>query len=48
MANKNSAVSDEPIDVLFALHPGFDLMDFAGPAEVLATALHDFQDDSKL
>ncbi|KAK3390925.1 putative amidotransferase-domain-containing protein [Podospora didyma] len=44
MANKSSAVSDEPIDVLFALHPGFDLMDFAGPLEVLTTAQHDFND----
>ncbi|KAL2135959.1 hypothetical protein VTI74DRAFT_6008 [Chaetomium olivicolor] len=44
MASKTSAVADEPIEVLFALHPKFDLMDFAGPLEVLATALHDAQD----
>lgn len=44
-ASKTSAVADEPIDVLFALHPKFDLLDFAGPAEVFTTALHDFKDD---
>lgn len=44
-AHKSSAVADqEPIDVLFALHPKFDLLDFAGPAEVFTTALHDFKD----
>ncbi|KAM4064648.1 DJ-1/PfpI family protein [Hirsutella rhossiliensis] len=46
-ANKSSAVADqEPIDVLFALHPKFDLLDFAGPLEVITTAAHDFKDDS--
>ncbi|KAK0636946.1 ThiJ/PfpI family protein [Bombardia bombarda] len=44
MAHKNSAVSDEPIDVLFALQTGFNLMDFAGPLEVLTSALHDAND----
>ncbi|KAK4227835.1 class I glutamine amidotransferase-like protein [Podospora fimiseda] len=44
MANKSSAVADEPIDVLFALHPNFNLLDFAGPLEVLTTALHDKDD----
>lgn len=44
MASKSSAVADEPIDVLFALQSGFNLMDFAGPLEVLTTALHDAQD----
>lgn len=44
MASKTSAVADEPIDVLFALHPKFNLLDFAGPLEVLATALHDASD----
>jgi transcriptional regulator GlxA family with amidase domain len=44
-ASKTSAVADEPIDVLFALHPKFDLLDFAGPAEVFTAALHDFKDD---
>jgi transcriptional regulator GlxA family with amidase domain len=47
MANKTSAVADEPIDVLFALHPKFNLMDFAGPLEVLTTAQHDFKDPCK-
>jgi hypothetical protein len=48
MANKSSAVADlEPIDVLFALHHKFDLMDFAGPLEVLANALHDPNDPGK-
>jgi transcriptional regulator GlxA family with amidase domain len=44
MASKSSAVADEPIDVLFALHPKFNLMDFAGPLEVLTSALHDAED----
>ncbi|KAK3400168.1 class I glutamine amidotransferase-like protein [Sordaria brevicollis] len=46
MAHKSSAVADEPIDVLFALHPKFNLMDFAGPLEVLTTALHEANDPS--
>jgi transcriptional regulator GlxA family with amidase domain len=41
-------VADEPIEVLFALHPKFNIMDFAGPLEVLTTALHDAQDPSEL
>jgi len=45
-ASKTSAVADEPIEVLFALHPKFDLLDFAGPAEVFTTALHDWKDES--
>ncbi|KAK3990071.1 class I glutamine amidotransferase-like protein [Cladorrhinum sp. PSN332] len=44
MAHKSSAVADEPIDVLFALHPNFNLLDFAGPLEVLTSALHDKND----
>jgi transcriptional regulator GlxA family with amidase domain len=45
MASKASGVEDtEPIDVLFALHPKFNLMDFAGPLEVLTYAQHDVQD----
>jgi len=48
MANKSSAVADEPIEVLFALHHKFDLMDFAGPLEVLTTAQHDAKDPSEL
>ncbi|KAM0431740.1 hypothetical protein ACHAPT_004989 [Fusarium lateritium] len=43
-ANKTSAVSDEPIDVLFAVHEKFDLLDFAGALEVFNTAAHDFKD----
>ncbi|KAK3353067.1 putative amidotransferase-domain-containing protein [Lasiosphaeria hispida] len=46
MAHKTSAVSDEPVDVLFALHPKFNLLDFAGPLEVLTTALHDASDST--
>lgn len=46
-AHKTSAVGDEPIDVLFALHPKFDLLDFAGPMEVFTTALHDPKDESE-
>lgn len=43
MADKTSAVaSEEPVvDVLFALHDKFDMMDFAGPLEVLNMSLHD-------
>jgi transcriptional regulator GlxA family with amidase domain len=45
--NKTSAVADtEPVDVLVALQHNFDLMDFAGPVEVLKNALHDFKDKS--
>ncbi|KAJ0385971.1 hypothetical protein COL922a_005340 [Colletotrichum nupharicola] len=44
MASKSSAVADEPIEVLFALQPNFDLLDMAGPLEVLANALHDKKD----
>ncbi|KAB5536053.1 class I glutamine amidotransferase-like protein [Coniochaeta sp. 2T2.1] len=44
MAAKGSAVADEPVDILFALHPNFNLMDMAGPLEVLASALHDAKD----
>ncbi|KAI2469409.1 class I glutamine amidotransferase-like protein [Annulohypoxylon bovei var. microspora] len=46
MAHKNSAVADEPIEVLFALHPKFDLLDFAGPLEILERARHDKNDES--
>ncbi|ROT40662.1 class I glutamine amidotransferase-like protein [Sodiomyces alkalinus F11] len=46
MANKNSAVSDEPIEVLFALQPKFNLTDLAGPLEALAWAQHDANDAS--
>ncbi|KAF2453045.1 class I glutamine amidotransferase-like protein [Lineolata rhizophorae] len=47
-----SAIQDdsknEPIGVLFALHKGFDTLDFTGPYEVLASALHDSKNpDSK-
>ncbi|RDA95193.1 hypothetical protein CP533_1859 [Ophiocordyceps camponoti-saundersi (nom. inval.)] len=46
-ANKSSAVADqEPIDVLIAVHNKFDLLDFAGPVEVLTRAAHDFKDES--
>ncbi|KAI8629533.1 class I glutamine amidotransferase-like protein [Xylariaceae sp. FL1651] len=38
MANKTS---EEPIEVLFVLQDKFNLMDFAGPLEVLTSALHD-------
>ncbi|KAI1503920.1 class I glutamine amidotransferase-like protein [Biscogniauxia marginata] len=44
MAHKTSAVSDEPIEVLFALQPKFNLLDFAGPLEVISRALHDKND----
>ncbi|ROW16564.1 hypothetical protein VPNG_01650 [Cytospora leucostoma] len=45
MASKTSAVADnEPVDVLFALHDQFNILDFAGPLEVLNSALHDAKD----
>ncbi|KAI6091358.1 class I glutamine amidotransferase-like protein [Hypoxylon rubiginosum] len=46
MAHKNSAVSDEPIEVLFALYPKFNLLDFAGPLEILDWARHDKNDET--
>jgi len=44
MAAKESAAADDAIQVLFALHEKFDLMDFAGPCEVFAAAQHDPND----
>ena len=41
MATKTSAVADEPVDVLFALHDKFNILDFAGPLEALNIACHD-------
>ncbi|KAI4870050.1 class I glutamine amidotransferase-like protein [Hypoxylon rubiginosum] len=46
MAHKTSAVSDEPIEVLFALYPKFNLLDFAGPLEILDWARHDKNDET--
>ncbi|KAI0387702.1 class I glutamine amidotransferase-like protein [Hypomontagnella monticulosa] len=46
MAHKTSAVADEPIQVLFALQPKFDLLDFAGTLEVLEWARHDKNDEN--
>ena len=46
-AHKTSAVADEPIHVLFALHPKFDLLDLSGPLKVFTTALHDAKDPSE-
>jgi len=48
MAAKTASVTDEPIEVLFALQDKFNLLDFAGPLEVLTTALHDKNDESKI
>lgn len=45
--HKTSAVADEPIDVLIALHPKFDLLDLTGPMKVFTTAAHDFNDESE-
>ncbi|KAI0150393.1 ThiJ/PfpI family protein [Xylariaceae sp. FL1272] len=44
MATKASP--EEPVEVLFVLHDKFNLMDFAGPLEVLASALHDKNDEN--
>ncbi|KAI0171859.1 class I glutamine amidotransferase-like protein [Hypoxylon sp. FL1284] len=46
MAHKTSAVSDEPIEVLFAIYPKFNLLDFAGPLEILEWARHDKNDET--
>lgn len=41
-ANKTSAIADqEPVDILFALQPGFDMLDFAGPLAAFHKAQHD-------
>jgi predicted nucleotidyltransferase len=45
--NKNSAVSDDPIDVLVVLQDKFDLLDFAAVTETLTTALHDKNESCK-
>lgn len=41
---KNSAVSEDPVDVLIVLHNKFDLLDFAAVVKVLTSALHDKND----
>jgi len=46
-----SAIADakdnsEPINVLFALHEGFDTLDFCGPLEMLSQARHNIKDPS--
>lgn len=47
MASKATAAADnEPVDVLFALHEKFNVLDFAGPLEVLSSALHDINNQS--
>ncbi|KAM0484501.1 hypothetical protein ACHAPX_001927 [Trichoderma viride] len=46
-ANKTSAIADqEPVDILFALQPGFDMLDFAGPLAAFHKAQHDPADSS--
>lgn len=45
-ANKSSAISDEPIEVLFVLQEKFNLLDFAGPFEALTWAQHNKDDSS--
>ena len=47
MAAKDSAVSDEPVSVLFVLQNKFDLLDFAGPYEVLSQAKQTKSDECK-
>ena len=43
-----AASQDIPIiRVLMALHPGMDTLDFTGPLEVLSSAKHNVNDDSK-
>lgn len=46
-ANKTSAIADqEPVDILFALQPGFDILDFAGPLAAFSKAQHNPTDSS--
>ncbi|KAK1253107.1 hypothetical protein MKX08_004294 [Trichoderma sp. CBMAI-0020] len=46
-ANKTSAIADqEPVDILFALQPGFDMLDFAGPLAAFSKAQHNPTDSS--
>lgn len=42
--NAGAADSDPVVDVLFALHDKFDFMDFAGPLQVVTSALHNITD----
>ncbi|CAK7273697.1 hypothetical protein SEPCBS119000_005790 [Sporothrix epigloea] len=45
MAEKTSTATDHPVlQVLFALHPKFDLVDLAGPLEAFTWAQHDMKD----
>lgn len=49
-----SAIADstdgpmEKVKVLFALFPGYNTLDVAGPLEVLSRSLHDPKDKCKL
>lgn len=36
--------TNEPINVLFTLHDGFDSLDYVGPMEFLKSARHDIKD----
>jgi len=40
----SAIAEDVVIKVLYAIHEGFDLLDFAGPLEVLHTARHNAKD----
>lgn len=42
--NAGVADSDPVVEILFALHDKFNFMDFAGPLEVVTTALHNIKD----
>lgn len=44
---KNSAVSEDPVDVLIVLHNNFDLLDFSAVVKTLTSALHDKNDSCK-
>lgn len=35
---------NEPINVLFTLHDGFDTLDYTGPMEFLKSARHEIKD----
>ena len=43
-AIQESGDAAEPIQVLFTLHNQMNLLDFAGPLEVLSTASHNVSD----
>jgi hypothetical protein len=44
----NTDGPNEVIKVLFALYPGYNTLDVAGPLEILSRSLHETKDKCKL